>query len=65
MGTEHYIAELLYRYNCVIVPEFGAFLTQMKSAVINDTTNSFYPPSKIVSFNEQLSSNDGLLVSYM
>lgn len=65
MGTEHYIAELLYRYNCVIVPEFGAFLTQMKSAVINDTTNSLYPPSKIVSFNEQLSSNDGLLVSYM
>lgn len=65
MGTEHYIAELLYRYNCVIVPEFGAFLTQIKSAVINDTTNSFYPPSKIVSFNEQLSSNDGLLVSYM
>lgn len=65
MGTEHYIAELLYRYNCVMVPEFGAFLTQMKSAVINDAAHSFHPPSKIVSFNEQLTSNDGLLVSYM
>jgi len=65
MGTEHYIAELLYRYNCVMVPEFGAFLTQMKSAVINDGTNSFSPPSKVLSFNEQLTSNDGLLVSYM
>lgn len=65
MGTEHYIGELLYRYNCVVVPEFGAFLTQMKSAVIHETTNAFYPPSKIISFNEQLSSNDGLLVAYM
>ena len=65
MGTEHYIAELLYRYNCVMVPEFGAFLTQLKSAVINNATNSFYPPSKVISFNEQLTSNDGLLVSYM
>ncbi|MGB5820119.1 MAG: SPOR domain-containing protein [Saonia sp.] len=65
MGTEHYIGELLYRYNCVVVPEFGAFLAQMKSAVIHETTNAFYPPSKVISFNEQLSSNDGLLVSYM
>jgi hypothetical protein len=65
MVTEHYIEELLYRYNCVVVPDFGAFLTQMKSAVIHHATNAFYPPTKIISFNEQLSSNDGLLVSYM
>ncbi len=65
MGTEHYITELLYRYNCVVVPGFGAFLTQTKSAVINESTHSFSPPSKIISFNGQLSSNDGLLVSYM
>ena len=65
MGIEHYIQQLLYRYNCVVVPDFGAFLTQMKSASIYKSTNTFYPPSKRISFNEQLSSNDGLLVSYM
>jgi hypothetical protein len=65
MGIEHYIQQLLYRYNCVVVPDFGAFLTQMKSAVLLKSTNTFYPPSKRISFNEQLSSNDGLLVSYM
>jgi hypothetical protein len=65
MQTENYIEDLLYRFNCVVVPEFGAFLTQLKSAVIHRPTNSFYPPSKIISFNEQLSSNDGLLVSHM
>jgi len=65
MGIENHIQQLLYRYNCVVVPEFGAFLTQIKSASLLKSTNTFYPPSKRISFNEQLSSNDGLLVSYM
>lgn len=62
---EKYISDLLYRYNCVTIPKLGAFLTQVKSAYIIESTNSFYPPSKELSFNEQLVSNDGLLVSYM
>lgn len=65
MALENYITELLYRYNCVVVPGFGAFLTQRKSAVLDQASNTFYPPTKIVSFNGQLTSNDGLLVSYM
>ena len=65
MALENYIAELLYRYNCVVVPGFGAFLTQVKSALIHEATNTFYPPTKLVSFNAQLTSNDGLLVSHM
>ena len=65
MALEHYIAELLYRYSCVVVPGFGAFLTQRKSAVVDSSTNTLYPPGKVLSFNGQLLSNDGLLVSYM
>ncbi|NAS10926.1 HU domain-containing protein [Poritiphilus flavus] len=65
MGIENYIEELLYRYNCVVVPDFGAFLTQTKSAVIDSNSHVFHPPSKVISFNEQLASNDGLLVSYI
>lgn len=65
MVLEHYIGDLLYRYNCVVVPNFGAFLTQKISARINDTTNTFFPPTKAISFNEQLISNDGLLVSHI
>lgn len=65
MDIQQSIEELLYRYNCVVLPEFGAFLTQTKSAVIHETTNALYPPTKVVSFNEQLISNDGLLVSYL
>ena len=65
MQLETYISDLLYRYECVTVPEFGAFLTQRVSASINDTTNAFYPPKKTVSFNEQIQKNDGLLAHYI
>jgi len=65
MRLELYISDLLYRYECVTVPEFGAFLTQRKGAQVHHTTNAFYPPTKELSFNAQLSSNDGLLVKYI
>ncbi len=65
MRLETYISDLLYRYECVTVPNFGAFLTHAISANVNETTNAFYPPKKVVSFNEQLQNNDGLLANYI
>lgn len=65
MQLETYISDLLYRYECVTIPEFGAFLTQPVSATIDNTTNTFYPPKKKLSFNEQIHKNDGLLAHYI
>ncbi|WP_111683146.1 HU domain-containing protein [Winogradskyella tangerina] len=65
MQLETYISDLLYRYDCVTVPNFGAFLTNRVSAKVHETTHTFYPPKKVLSFNEQLQSNDGLLVNYI
>lgn len=65
MQLETYIKDLLYRYECVIVPGFGAFLTHYKSAVIDGSTHTFYPPAKSLSFNRQLQTNDGLLANYI
>lgn len=65
MQLETYISDLLYRYECVTVPEFGAFLTQKTSATIDEATNAFYPPKKTISFNEQIRKNDGLLAHYI
>lgn len=65
MQLEHYISDLLYRYDCVTVPEFGSFLTQRQSAQVHDSTNAFYPPKKQLSFNEQIQNNDGLLIRYI
>jgi len=65
MQLETYISDLLYRYECVIIPEFGAFLTQPVSAKVDTSSNTFYPPKKVLSFNEQLKNNDGLLANYI
>lgn len=65
MQLETYISDLLYRYDCVVVPGFGAFITNRVSAIVHESTNTFYPPKKVLSFNEQLQGNDALLVNYL
>lgn len=65
MKIEHYISQLLYRYQCVTVPGFGAFLTEIQSAQLHENSHSFYPPKKLVSFNAYLKNNDGLLANHI
>src|SRR4029079_3399956 len=65
MKIEHYIAQLLYRHQCVTVPGFGAFLTEIQSAYFNEVSNTFYPPKKLISFNSHLKNNDGLLANHI
>jgi nucleoid DNA-binding protein len=65
MNMENYIAALLYRYQCVTIPGFGAFLTETQSAKIIQNANLFLPPKKIISFNAYLKNNDGLLANHV
>ena len=65
MKIELYISQLLYRYQCVTVPGFGAFLTEIQPAQLNESSNAFYPPKKVVSFNSHLRNNDGLLANHI
>lgn len=65
MKIEKYISGLLYRYQCVTVPGFGAFLTEWQSAQIAEGHNSFIPPRKVISFNSNIKTNDGLLANHI
>jgi nucleoid DNA-binding protein len=65
MKIELYIAQLLYRYQCVTIPGFGAFLTEIQSAQLIENSHSFFPPKKMVSFNSHLKNNDGLLANHI
>jgi hypothetical protein len=65
MKIEQYISQLLYRYQCVTVPGFGAFLTEFQSAQLDEIAHSFYPPRKLVSFNPFIKNNDGLLANHL
>ena len=62
---EKHISALLYRYQCVMVPGFGAFITETVSAQFNETTNTFAPPKKSILFNSLLQQNDGLLANHI
>ena len=59
-----YIEELLYKHQCVIIPKFGAFISNRKSAKMADD-KTFDPPKRELSFNASLNSNDGLLMKYV
>lgn len=63
MKIDRYISELLYQYDCVVVPGLGGFVANYKSATIQSVQNTFSPPSKSISFNKNLNANDGLLAN--
>ena len=65
MTLTNYINDLLYRYDCVIVPDFGGFVTNVISAKVNVFSHTFYPPTKQITFNSLLKNNDGLLANYV
>jgi len=65
MTLTNYINDLLYRYDCVIVPDFGGFVTNAISAKVNHFSHTFYPPTKQITFNSHLINNDGLLANYI
>lgn len=62
-NIDKHIEELLYHYNCVIIPEFGGFITSDEPARIDKKSNIIYPPSKRILFNKNLLNNDGLLAN--
>lgn len=59
----HLISELLFRHDCVIVPNFGGFVARNYSAGFSKGNNLLFPPAKHILFNKNLIHNDGLLVT--
>jgi len=65
MELSKYILDLLYRYELVIIPEFGGLLVKSLSAQLDERSHTFFPPSKRLGFNAQLVDNDGLLANHI
>ena len=59
------ISDLLYEYDCVIIPELGGFITNYRPASINEDSGVLFPPSKALGFNRNLIQNDGLLANHI
>lgn len=65
MTLIEHITDLLYRYDCVIIPNFGGFVANKVGARFNKNATAMYPPAKKLSFNSHLKHNDGLLINYI
>lgn len=63
MEVKALVRELLFEQDCVIIPGFGGFIANFFSARIDKSTGTFYPPVRKISFNRNLTHNDGLLIS--
>lgn len=59
--VEKIAKELLLEEDCVVIPDFGGFVSSYRSAINEPSKNILLPPGKHISFNSKLSNNDGLL----
>ncbi len=57
-----HIEILLLKNECVIVPDFGGFMTHHVSASYKEQEYLFLPPMRTLGFNPQLRMNDSVLV---
>lgn len=65
MNLEKHIVNLLYHHDCVVIPDFGAFIAQKQTASYDKNTHSFLPPQKVLAFNSSLTKNDGILIQQL
>lgn len=61
MRLEKNIYQLLFQYDCVIVPRLGAFVTYPTHSTINVEENIINPPSKVINFSSNIKKDDHLL----
>jgi len=65
MKIAKYVGELLFDYECVVIPGLGGFIAEDKPVSINKVTDKFSPPYRKIHFNIHLRANDGLLVNHV
>jgi nucleoid DNA-binding protein len=59
------LSSLLYQHDCVILPNFGGFVTHYLPAQIQFIDGQIQPPRRRVAFNPKLINNDGLFISFV
>ncbi|MDR1372773.1 MAG: SPOR domain-containing protein [Dysgonamonadaceae bacterium] len=58
-----HIAYLLSKHECIIIPGFGALIVSGNGKNRADKRNVLLPPERFLSFNSEITHNDGLLAN--
>lgn len=62
-NIDNVLFDLLVHHNCVVIPEFGGFISKRISSRIDYQKGIVNPPSKHLLFNRFLTVDDGLLIT--
>ncbi len=52
-------------HDCVILPNFGGFVSRVEPAYINEEGSAVMPPRRSIAFNGALTVNDGLFATFI
>src|SRR5574344_122956 len=65
MNFDNTIYQLINDNDCVIIPNFGVFISRDCPATVNFVKQEFAPPKREVIFNSEINHNDTLLANYL
>jgi len=65
MDISKHLSTLLKFNECVIIPDFGGFISNYIPSRFDHVRNVFTPPSKEIVFNSKITRNDGLLINFL
>lgn len=63
--VQNHIRELLFEQDCVVIPDFGGFVTNFDCAKVDKSEEYIKPAQKWLAFNGLLKNDDGLLCNYI
>jgi hypothetical protein len=65
MDISIHISSLLRFNECVVIPDFGSFISNYIPSQFDPARNAYLPPTKEIVFNSKITKNDGLLISHL
>jgi len=65
MKIVQYIFELIQENGSLTIPDFGAFILKDTSTIIDNNKKIISPPSKVLTFDENIKDKDSTLIDYI
>jgi len=65
MDITKHLSTLLKFHECVIIPDFGGFISNYIPSRYDPFRNVYMPPTKEIVFNSKINKNDGLLINHL
>jgi nucleoid DNA-binding protein/cell division septation protein DedD len=63
IDVSSHIEKLIFLHDTLVLPTFGAFIASRKSARVDAASCTMSPPTRLLSFNDAIVSDDGLLIA--